>query len=253
MTCSYLCIGGGHVIACLKPRRDAAGCAACELCGKRLNTVKHIRPHGPGFVCKKHPVAKKDSSAAAAVAPGAAAAAGAAAAPAATPAAGAAASAHLASPAVVSAGLSPAPPLPARSRALPRRFTPSPPPPTRRARVARHQVAPPAAAAAPPAAVAAAVTPAAPAAAAAPSACVAPRRTRDLLSSPVRIVPALAAAVCANPSDAALAAHPLASSVAALPPNPYDWQQSFAGFSGLRSGAVHYSVTAETEKLAMMA
>ena len=70
MTCSYLCIGAGHVIACLKPRRDAAGCAACELCGKRLNTVKHIRPHGPGFVCKKHLVAKKDFSAAAAVAPG---------------------------------------------------------------------------------------------------------------------------------------------------------------------------------------
>jgi hypothetical protein len=54
-----ICGGAPLVTAGLKSRVDSAGYAACEVCGERLNRVKHHRPHGPGRACKKHLIPSK--------------------------------------------------------------------------------------------------------------------------------------------------------------------------------------------------
>jgi hypothetical protein len=50
--CASLWVGAPHVSACPTPRVDTSGKQACELCGTRLSTVKHHRPHGAGRACK---------------------------------------------------------------------------------------------------------------------------------------------------------------------------------------------------------
>jgi len=47
--CTSLWIG--TPLACAAARVDSAGEPACELCGRRLCTVKHHRPHGVGRAC----------------------------------------------------------------------------------------------------------------------------------------------------------------------------------------------------------
>ena len=71
--CELLCVGDLLVAAGPGPRRDTAGKQICELCGARLNRVKHHRPHGYGRACAPQCKQKKQaidrSAAEAAVAP----------------------------------------------------------------------------------------------------------------------------------------------------------------------------------------
>ena len=57
MYCASLCVGAPLAFACAAPRVDSAGEPACELCGRRLRTVKHQHKHGPGHAC--HPRCKE--------------------------------------------------------------------------------------------------------------------------------------------------------------------------------------------------
>ena len=56
MCALYWCVDAPLVSACLTPRMDSAGKPACELCGRRLSTIKHKHKHGPGHAC--HPRCK---------------------------------------------------------------------------------------------------------------------------------------------------------------------------------------------------
>jgi hypothetical protein len=51
-----LCVDAPHVLTCSQQRKDLSGWPACELCGRRLSTVKHHRQHGNGRAC--HPRCK---------------------------------------------------------------------------------------------------------------------------------------------------------------------------------------------------
>ncbi len=68
MCCASLWVGASLVNDCSGPRVDSAGWPACELCGRRLTTVKHHRPHGEGRACKKHLIPEKPSPTTASVA-----------------------------------------------------------------------------------------------------------------------------------------------------------------------------------------
>lgn len=57
MSCASLWAGAPFALACATPRVDSAGEPACELCGRRLRTVKHQHKHGPGHAC--HPRCKE--------------------------------------------------------------------------------------------------------------------------------------------------------------------------------------------------
>ena len=48
---AYCCAGAPLVIVGSRARVDSAGWPACELCGARLNRVKHHRAYGPGRAC----------------------------------------------------------------------------------------------------------------------------------------------------------------------------------------------------------
>ena len=56
MSCAHCCVGAPLAFACASPRVDSAGEPACELCGRRLRTVKHKHKHGAGHAC--HPRCK---------------------------------------------------------------------------------------------------------------------------------------------------------------------------------------------------
>jgi hypothetical protein len=64
--CVLLCIGEPFVSLCPAARVDAAGKPACELCGRRLSTVKHTHRHGVGHACHPRckPVRTKERAAA---------------------------------------------------------------------------------------------------------------------------------------------------------------------------------------------
>ena len=49
--CGMLHVGVPLAISCATARMDSSGEPACELCGRRLRSVKHHRPYGPGRAC----------------------------------------------------------------------------------------------------------------------------------------------------------------------------------------------------------
>jgi hypothetical protein len=51
---AYCCAGAPPALSCTQQRVDVYGQPACELCGRRLRTVKHHRPYGPGRACRSH-------------------------------------------------------------------------------------------------------------------------------------------------------------------------------------------------------
>lgn len=55
--------------SCAQARADSTGEPACEVCGRRLRTVKHHRPHGVGRACHPHCKGATTPSTLAAVAP----------------------------------------------------------------------------------------------------------------------------------------------------------------------------------------
>ena len=59
--CASLCVGAPSAGECLKARVNDYGQQLCEICGIRLNKVKHHRPHGAGRVC--HPQCKPNKRA----------------------------------------------------------------------------------------------------------------------------------------------------------------------------------------------
>jgi len=51
-SCAHCCVGAPHVNVCSGPRVDSAGWPACQLCGRRLSTVKgKLHLHPPGKIC----------------------------------------------------------------------------------------------------------------------------------------------------------------------------------------------------------
>lgn len=48
---AYWCAGAPPALSCIQQRVDVYGQPLCELCGRRLRTVKHHRAHGPGRAC----------------------------------------------------------------------------------------------------------------------------------------------------------------------------------------------------------
>jgi hypothetical protein len=69
--CASRCVGAPLSDAVPGSRMTPYGRPACELCGVRLSTVKHKRPHGPGYACSprckpsKRPVSEATAVAAA--------------------------------------------------------------------------------------------------------------------------------------------------------------------------------------------
>jgi hypothetical protein len=50
--CTLRCyVAASLAISCAPPRKDLTGEPACELCGRRLRSIKHHRPHGSGRAC----------------------------------------------------------------------------------------------------------------------------------------------------------------------------------------------------------
>lgn len=49
--CTLLCVAISRATIGARPRVDPDGQLACERCGRRLNKVKHHRPHGIGRAC----------------------------------------------------------------------------------------------------------------------------------------------------------------------------------------------------------
>ena len=53
---AFCCAGAPSALSCTKQRVDIYEQPLCELCGRRLRTVKNTHPHGPGRAC--HPRCK---------------------------------------------------------------------------------------------------------------------------------------------------------------------------------------------------